>query len=74
MKEIAQRRCNQCMQFKIPALLKFMVRPLCSHGHGCHLKCYSEILRYLQEDKALEKPHHFVSVYEAVLIPRLYSG
>lgn len=48
--------------------------PLHSHGHRCHLKRHAEILRFLQEDKALEEPHNSVSVYEAVLIPRLYSG
>lgn len=45
--------------------------PLHSHEH---LKHHAEILQLLERDKALEKPHHFVSVYESVLIPRLYSG
>lgn len=43
------------------------------HSHG-HLKCHAEILQLLEEHRALEKAHHFVTVYESVLIPRLYSG
>lgn len=45
--------------------------PLHSHEH---LKHHAEIPQLLEEDKALEKPHHFVSIYDSVLIPRLYSG
>lgn len=71
-KEIAWRRFNQCLGCKIPAVVKPVAdTPLHSHGH---LKRYAEILQFLQEDKALEKPRHFVSIYESMLIPRLYSG